>query len=512
MISTQEDLEHELEYFMEQLNRLTQASEKSNKQREKISPKFIKELEIFEVEGDDKVFVTFPIYGLRDNFLRKETWPIQSARFKRLLSNFLSKSNGAVAPINNIKNMILRLEAEAHGSIKPVFTRIAGYSGKVYFDLCNDDWQVIEIDADGWRVINNPPVKFRRTKGMLPLPIPMSGGSFELLGPLMNMTQSNFILTISCLVGAANPNGPYPILAFQGEQGSAKTTQAKLFRAVLDPSKAPVRSCPKDGRDLVVSAQNSHILSYDNISGIQPWLSDALCRISTGGGYATRQLYTDDGETIFEDMRPIMLNGIEHLVSRHDLIDRCITCHLNPIAQSSRKSEEEIWNEFKRIHPQVLGALCDAVSTAIARKDKITYSELPRMADFAIWVQAAEPALPWESGQFIALYNDNREGAIGQAIDHDPVASTILNLMCDQDEWVGTATELLGVLNTTASDEIKKSGAWPDNAIALGLKFNRISAFLRAAGIEIERADKTRNNRFIKIKNNNNNNNNNNFE
>ena len=388
-----------------------------------------------------------------------------------------------------------------YGNKHAVYARIAGYGDAVYIDLCNDEWQAIEIKADGWRVINDPPVKFVRSNGMLPLPMPKPGGSLEALKPFLNVGEDGFILAIACVVGTLKPYGPYPILSAQGEQGSTKTTFVRILRSCVDPSKAPVRSSPKDERDLILSAQNSHILAFDNLSDIKIWFSDALCRISTGGGYATRQLYTDGQEIVFQAMRPIILNSISQIVFRHDLVDRCIFCHLDPIPPSKRRLESDIRAEFDKVHPYVLGALCDAVSTALRRKNEVAFDTLPRMADFATWVQAAEPALPWEDGQFIALYNDNREGAIGQAIESDPVAYAITIFMEDESEWIGTATELLEVLNQDMPEEIRKIEGWPESAIALGLKLSRISAFLRESGIEIERDGRTRKDRIIKIRN-----------
>jgi putative DNA primase/helicase len=43
----------------------------------------------------------------------------------------------------------------------------------------------------------------------------------------------------------------------------------------------------------MVTAVGGGLLSFDNISAIPVWLSDCLCRLSTGGAYATRGLYTN---------------------------------------------------------------------------------------------------------------------------------------------------------------------------------------------------------------------------
>ena len=100
-----------------------------------------------------------------------------------------------------------------------------------------------------------------------------------------------------------------------------------------------------------VAANNSHLLAFDNLSGLPAWLSDALCRIASGGSFAVRQLYTDDEEVLFKAARPTLLNGIEDIIGRSDLADRAIFLTLGPIAEEQRRSETELWREFELARP-----------------------------------------------------------------------------------------------------------------------------------------------------------------
>src|SRR5262249_52120860 len=152
----------------------------------------------------------------------------------------------------------------------------------------------VAIIADGWRVLGCPPVRFRRSSGMLSLPVPERGGSIEILQPFLNLSNKNdFVLVVAWLLAALRPGGPYPLLAISRQQGSAKTVLSKLLRALVDPNVAPVRALPRDERELMIAANNGHLLSFDNLSGLPAWLSDALCRIASGGSFAVRRLYTD---------------------------------------------------------------------------------------------------------------------------------------------------------------------------------------------------------------------------
>src|SRR5262249_56093080 len=104
--------------------------------------------------------------------------------------------------------------------------------------------------------------------------------------------------------GAGGGGGPYPVLAIAGEQGSAKTVLSKLLRAVIDPSVAPVRAPPRDKRGLFIAASNSHVLAFVNLSALPPWLSDTLCRLTSGGPFSPRRLFTDPGKTLFPPAPP----------------------------------------------------------------------------------------------------------------------------------------------------------------------------------------------------------------
>jgi hypothetical protein len=273
------------------------------------------------------------------------------------------------------------IEARAHfdGPERAVHVRVAGQDGKLYLDLCDKEWRAIEIDAAGWRVIDTPPVRFRRAPGMEPLPIPVAGGSINDLLRFLNIkpvprspTEPNkpngdFVLTVGWLLGAFRHRGPYPVLSLAGEHGVAKTTFAAILRALVDPNSVPLRALPREDRDLFIAATNSYVVSFDNVSGLPDWISDSLCRLATGGGYSTRQLYTDQDEILLKATRPIILNGIEDAVERPDLSDRAIVLTLEPIAEEKRRPEEEFWAEFETARPAILGALLDAVATGLKR-------------------------------------------------------------------------------------------------------------------------------------------------
>jgi hypothetical protein len=379
------------------------------------------------------------------------------------------------------------LEARAHfdGPELDVYVRVAEYVGAIYVDLANERWEAVEITTGGWRVVSDPPVQFRRPRGMLPLPVPERGGAVEELRRFVNVTDEvGWRLMVAWLVQALRPTGPYPVLLLQGEQGSAKSTAERLLRALVDPSAAPLRSTPRNEHDLFIAATSAWVVAFDNISTLQPWLSDALCRLSTGGGFSTRTLYENREQELFDATRPAILNGITDVATRPDLLDRALTVALPHIPEEDRKPETELWAAFDEARPSILGALFDAVSGALRTVSSLRLERMPRMADFALWATAAEKALGWDEGAFMDAYTGNRKEATESALDADPVAGAVWALMSDRDEWSGTAGELWKALGDLVEEEIRHTKDWPGAPNALSGKLKRLAPALREIGIE----------------------------
>ena len=241
---------------------------------------------------------------------------------------------------------------------------------------------------------------------------------------------------------------------------------------------------PREDRDLFIAASNGHVLAFDNVSGLPGWISDTLCRLATGGGFAVRQLYTDQDEVLFDAARPVILNGIEEIVTRPDLADRAVFLTLQPIQEEHRRPEQELWAAFDAERPRVLGVLLDAVVVGLKRLPETRLEKLPRMADFALWVTACETAL-WPGGTFWSAYCGNRDEAVEGVIDADPIATAVRAVMATRTVWTGTASDLLGALAEVVGERVAKSKSWPDGPRALAGRLRRAATFLRKIGIEI---------------------------
>jgi hypothetical protein len=417
----------------------------------------------------------------------RETWPIRSKGFKRWLARRFYEATQGAPSSEALQSALNVIEAKAHFDApeRAVHVRVGGLDGRLYLDLCDETWRAVEIDTTGWRVIDNPPVRFRRAAGMQPLPMPVPGGSVETLRSFLNLqSDSDFVLVVAWALAVLRNRGPYPVIVLSGEQGSAKSTFSSILRALLDPNTAPLRALPREDRDLFIAASNGHMLAFDNVSGLPAWISDTLCRLATGGGFAVRQLYTDQDEVLFDAARPVILNGIEEIVTRPDLADRALFLALEPIPEDRRRPEQELWGAFEKERPRIMGVLLDAVVEGLKRLPETRLEKLPRMADFALWATACETAL-WPAGTFWSAYCGNRDEAVEGVIDADPIAAAVRGIMATRTVWTGTASDLQGALAEAVGERAAKSKTWPDSPRALAGRLRRAATFLRKIGIEI---------------------------
>ncbi len=444
--------------------------------------------QLVELALDSDGFEVFRTSGLEPYALvptgtHREVWPVKSAAFRRWLSGSYFKRAHGVPGGQALTDALGVLEGRAlfDGAEAEVHLRLAEHDGAVYLDLCDEYWQACKITARGWEIVHDAPVRFRRTRGMQSLPRPVEGGSIDELNEFVNVPGADWPLFLGWLLGALRPRGPYSVLLVHGEQGAGKSALTRVARKLIDPNEAPIRREPRNGQDLIVAARNGLIVAFDNVSHLSPELSDDLARLATGSGFGARQLYTDLDEVIVHVSRPIILNGIEEVAVRGDLLDRGLILNLPTIP--SYQDEDGFWGAFETARPRILGALLDAVATALDRQGR-TPTPNVRMADFARWVTAAEPALGLETGSFMAAYEQNRAGAVQLTLESSMLSGPVTALA--ETGFEGTATALLKRLDELVSEETRRQRYWPKRPHTLSGQLNRLAPALRRVGVAVE--------------------------
>lgn len=297
-------------------------------------------------------------------------------------------------------------------------------------------------------------------------------------------SDDDFWLVVGLLVGALRPKGPYAIGVINGEQGSAKSTFVRVVRALLDPNKASTRAYPRNEDDFYVAAVNGYVLSFDNVSYLSPRMADALCRLSTGGGFSKRRLYTDLEEIIVDVSRPVFLNGIPSIIFRPDLMDRTITLTLPSIGPEKRQTERAMARAFEKERPRILGALYDAVAAGLKCQDKVSLKSAPRMADLVEFMTAVEMGMGWEEGRFLRVYEAHQRQAMFDLAASDPLVQ-IIERVLNEGSYRGTAAVLFARILKQLGDRERWPAGVPRAPNRLSGALRRLAPALREMGIEV---------------------------
>jgi hypothetical protein len=428
----------------------------------------------------------------------RETHNLKSKAVHRWLIGLLYNADQAVPTAQTLADVTALLAAKAQYESEAtynVYLRVGEANSNIYIDLGSPSWRIVEIRADGWNVIEyaDCPVHFRRSAKTGPLPEPERGGSIVQLREFVNVSNNEWSLVVAWLLQAFRGRGNYPVLPLRGGQGDGKTTLARVLKGLIDPDSVQVRFAPGSLRDLVAAARGAHLLAFDNLSRLSAELSDALCCLSTGGGFGGRELYSDFDEAAFAARRPVILTSITEVVSRPDLLDRSIIITMVPLAdrapgedERAREPEETFWSKFTTAKPCILGALYDALAAGLRDHASVALPETTRMADFAVWASACLPTLGISADDFFAAYKVNREGANETALEASVIAEPIKALVTAESPWHGTAGDLLGLIRNMVGEPTNQQPGFPQTPRAMRAALEKIKPNLRAAGFTVE--------------------------
>jgi hypothetical protein len=349
---------------------------------------------------------------------KREVVKLRSDAYRNILRRRYFAATGRVAKREWIGTAVDELASIADdGERHEVFVRVASQGGKIYIDVGDDARSIIEVDRDGWRVIQDAPVYFRRPKSLRALPLPEPGGSVELIRKLVNIGSDDFPLYVGFLVMVYHPHGPYPIAAFIGGPGHAKTTTARDTQTLVDPSNVTGTAHAKKTEDLLIAARERRLVGFDNLDHIDQQQSDDLCRIATGASLTRRTMYSDADETTFTAKNPVLITSIKDVITQADLLDRSLRFVLPKLAEV--KSEAIHNAEVQEAAPKILGVILDGVSSALRNLPRTSIQNPPRMIEFALWATAAEEGLGLQPGSIMAAYRRNIGEVTALTLEND---------------------------------------------------------------------------------------------
>lgn len=440
---------------------------------------------------DDEPYIRF---AQDDHF---ETWALQSSVFKEWVSHEYYKSYGRAPKAQQLTDAFTTLAgcARHEGETHEVHLRVAEDANGYLLDVGDEHWRAIRLSAAGFETLSLSPARFRRPKGTQALFEPDKAGTLDDLMSLVNIRDEDQSLFVAAMCELLRPETAYPVIEIGGEQGAGKSMTQKHIRRLFDPKDVSLRAEPKTVTDIFIAARNNHIVSYNNLSHLQSEYQDALCCLATGGGFATRRLYSDGDEATFDAKRPITMNGIVSLATQPDLLSRVVKFDCPRVTQ--RLSDSELEQRLNERGPKALGYVLTTFCQALALLPNITIEKPPRMMDFALLGEAVTIVMGGEAGDFMDRYNGALDAAAEQSIEGVPVIEHLTQFVKTR----GTIETTVGKLFEELTEQCgtRRPSAWPRSSRGFRESLKRYEPAMRLMGFVVEYPPERRAGQKIKL-------------
>jgi hypothetical protein len=418
---------------------------------------------------------------------------IPMSRANRLLTKLLYDREGNAASNDGLigARRVLDMLAHDSGEVRELHTRAAYHEHAVFYQL--SPGRVVRIDEKGWTLDPDPPVYFRAVKNLQPLPSPTRGGKLEEVAEWVNLKTDRdrrLFLTYVTLVALAHI--PRPILQTTGVMGSGKSTAGRVVKRLFDPTGN--ETVTVDRRDFLQKAAHCYILMLDNQNSLPEWFQDTLCRLVTGESDSKRVLYSDDDDLVWSMKRAVLLNGINPPSERGDVQDRTLPIELERLDTRKRLPEDDFWMQFSLAHPQLLGAVFDALSGALRARHTVVLEERPRLADWGLYAAALYESQGWGVEQFVEDWKGVEQAQQQGTLDGSIVAQAVIFYMKDKDRVELSAAKLHAAIEDRVEDDLDlaRDKTWPKTGRTLWKKIREITPLLEAHGIRAYRSTSTR--------------------
>lgn len=427
----------------------------------------------FGVSPDGNAFAFSPATPHAAMDLKGEKFGLE----KQLAADFYQKYD--VAPSSgSLRSALNVIEGMARqGQPTPLHLRVAGDSSAIHIDMADAANRVIEISGGTWRIVNSSPHMFRRTEVTALMAEPTRAGDVNRLWTFMNVPESDWPLMLAVLVDALiQPDTPKPITLLQAEHGSAKTSCARFMMSLIDPSTTGEPDGPPTSpENWIIVANASWVVALDNLSAIPVWLSDAICRASTGAGAKRRELYTTHGVAVYVLKKAVILTGIDMGGLNGDLTDRMAPVQLKRLTEV--KAESRLLAEWDAERANIFGGLLDLAAAVHAKLPTLGDRELPRMADFSRVLLCVDELLGTNG---MATYRQRTKRAMFDSAVSDPFMELLMDIKFTSEEGGETAAKILAkVAQTRAGGDPKE---WPASARSVTALLRKNAPALRLAG------------------------------
>ena len=230
----------------------------------------------------------------------QETWPIRSQTFKRYLAKRFFDEEGKAMNSDALSAAINLIEAKAlFEGENTRYTSASRNTRARSTSTCVTQTGRLRSRLKGWQVLGRFSSSVSPIEGHVATTGARAGGSIDRFLRFLNVDDETWRRSWRGWWRRSAPVARIQCWRCSPNRGPGKSTTGRFLRDLVDPNATPLRAEPRDGRDLMIAANNSGASPTTTSRTCRHGFPDAFCRLSTGGGFATRELYTDQDEVIF---------------------------------------------------------------------------------------------------------------------------------------------------------------------------------------------------------------------
>lgn len=394
---------------------------------------------------------------------------------------------------SDIDAIITYLKDEAYQKEKSNLASRAYYDAEnntVNYDLCNGK-DIIEITEKSITTKDKPVGMFNQSitdkEQVQYVPTPAKELP-DLLRKISNVDGIYVLIlaTYLCVCFFGN-YFPTPIMLITGPQGTSKSTLTRFIQRIVHPQLISSLSLSNKLEDISIALSTRLLTCFDNASSVKPDVADILCSAVTKGCFQRRELYTTADERLIEFKSIIVINGIDIISRRTDLMERCIMLEMATIKPENRKTEKEVETVFKETLPKILGAIFDAIQQVLSM-DELELKTLSRMADFEELATKFAIAMGYSASEYQEALRTSHNHLVDAVSFGNPVIFAVVELMhgkdnftCGFQDFYVKAYDILKEKATT-----NEVSMFPKSPAALSRALGGMEENLKAFGITFE--------------------------